>query len=134
MTRPRFSRISDRPSILMPSGFHLFASHQALMAVHGNANPVDLVEQSNPVLVIGEGQGGVSFMDGTPNPQSSKTMSLCCQNLELKPSILSSVSHSVEFLVVEGRKHTANGIKCGQGKSDKSDRNEKFIHVEFLTI
>ena len=38
------------------------------MTIHGNANPVDLVEQSNPVLVIGEGQGGVSVMDGNVEP------------------------------------------------------------------
>ena len=33
------------------------------MTVHGNANPVYLVEQGNPVLVIGESQRGVSVID-----------------------------------------------------------------------
>ena len=93
----------------------MFASHQALMAVHGNANPVNFIEQGNPVLVIGEGQGGVSVIDGNVEPTIFLNDVLVLPRIANSQAIniIQPVLYGVKLLVVEWRKHPANGVKHG---------------------
>ena len=59
---PAFADIEESLGALKAEGHLLFAFS------NGSAEAVDIFEQRNPVLVIGEGQGGVSVIDGNVEP------------------------------------------------------------------